>query len=226
MATRRVFPIQRPFGDYEMDVPDKLIQPDTFDFLSAPHEQTRITLDLPSAKIDALRAKIQAWESIPGREATEMKHPLFNGPEGNDMQNAVLFDVYKSLADPEHHQTMVDGQLGRVHLQLRDFTKELIFLHVLYTKFGPHVLDTMKVLDPVQPHQLDGDSELQNDVLEVVYRRAARDWYDPWLYRCLCQQVAHEAGHPEAVDNPKVRQNATRLYERKGWGPTEAERLE
>jgi hypothetical protein len=210
-----------------MEVPEGLIRPDTYDFLSAPDEDTRIPLDLGPAKLAALFMKIVDWRQTSGRAATEDDHPFLDGPDGNDVQNAILWDVHNSLAPLDTNIIVVEGFLWRVDLKLRDFTKEVTFLHVLYSNFGRHVLDEMKIhkTDQGHAHELDGDRQLENEVLEVVYRRAAREWYDPYLYRCICQQVAYDKRCPEALGNPAVREEATRLGERRGWGPTDIERL-
>jgi hypothetical protein len=123
------------------------------------------------------------------------------------MQAEILSDVFTSLkkyCDPFNEELTPiiwhygeDSQIKPWYLQLlrvklRESTKLMVFQHVLFTKLGGHSLNKEMITTELDNEIPDTSASVENELLRLIYRAAAREWKD-WLWVCVYKQAVNDA---------------------------------
>jgi hypothetical protein len=174
--------------DYRLDEPDLCIEPDVTKIRETYPAGARIYFCIAQAELQRLVMKFLEHEYD---EAGHMKwHGLNLGDDSCFMQREILSDVFESLKT-EYGQKSIEDILDEWHrvqaktsswsshemcVKLRESTELMIFQHVYYTKLGGHTTNTGMITTQPGNGVRDHDSWLENHVLELIYRAAARPW--------------------------------------------------
>jgi hypothetical protein len=139
------------------------------------------------------------------------------------MQARILRDVYDTFLI---HRTRANRwrkgfswTLMPFTLRVRDTTMLSIFQHIYYTKLRLETVETRMLHRVGRPNERDPDFWLQNHVLDIIYRAAARAWEDE-LVKCLrahALKVVMISGNKSPEDFEEQVEARLKLCCEQGW---------
>jgi hypothetical protein len=176
-----------------------------------------------ASRADEIRSEIEAKQNT----NKSIADPIIAGFGIQDhdqiMQNEILRDVYDTLsAHPRRKTRIQDGfswTLMPLTLRLRDSSATSIFEHVYHTKLGLETRETRMLHVPHKPSERHPDFWLQNHILDMIYRAAARAWEDE-LLKCLFThtlELVKRSGAESFGDFEKEVEARVRMHLNQGW---------